>query len=85
MRERIVPKRLMTQHGMQYVLRVIAEPGGKHTGGCIQPNLTRVVCYTGDGSTRQFGFERAWIGADLEMHVQGFDSRFSEVNCWPVA
>ncbi len=44
--------------------------------------LTAVEIRTAAGGTRWYGFKRAWIGADLRMHVGPINTRDEVVRGW---
>lgn len=76
-----VPNTVMTLKGRRPVLTVKAHPPNQHAGP-IRADLTAVEVVT-DAGSRWYGCARAWIGSDLEMHVEGFDPRFEEMAAWP--
>ena len=84
--ERLTPEAVLVVTGKTWrtlpVLRTIAHPPGQHPEGCpLVATCTAVELVTEAGS-RWWGFERAWIGSDLRMHVAGWDDRNEIVRGW---
>lgn len=79
MTERIVPKAIMARwsseckggFGVLPVVGVEAFPPGQHPQpSAIRPDVWLVQIHTAKGGSRCYGFNRAWIGGDLRMHVE---------------
>lgn len=81
--ERIVPDEVMTLKGRQPVTGIVAYLPGPGRVGCpIVSEMMAVEVRTPAGS-RWYGCARAWIGADLRMHVTGISPGFTEMMNWP--
>ena len=64
------------------VLYFRAHPPKSHPVACpLRQDCTAVELVTRYGS-RWYGCAKAWINSELRMVVQGFDSRFEEMNAW---
>lgn len=85
--ERVIPDRILTEAPGGYavlpVVRSVAYPPGTAPKDApISASLTVVEVRTAHG-VRWFGFQRAWLGSDLRMHVDGYPAGFEEVAKWP--
>ena len=79
--ERIAPELVICRGRWQPVMQTIAHPPGTHADSPIRNELTAVELRTPVGS-RWYGFERAWIGSDLRMHVSPINPRDEVVYKW---
>jgi hypothetical protein len=80
---KVVPDYVRTAaNTVEWVSFVFIHPPNTHPPESpIKRELTAVQVVT-DSATRWYGFEEAWIGSDLRVHVKGFDPRFEEVAAW---
>ncbi len=81
--EKLVPQATICRGQHVSVVSVRAYPQGSHPAHAplVTTAQTMVELVTPVGS-RWWGFERAWIGADLRMHVDGWDPRNEIVAGW---
>jgi hypothetical protein len=66
--ERLVPDVVVCDGEYVPVLRTVVHPAGRHIVSPVRSDLVGVELVTERGS-RWFGTSRAWIGADLRMHM----------------
>lgn len=66
--ELIAPERILRGDNVLPVLRVVCHRAGQHAASPIRNESDAVELVTAAGS-RWFGVWRAWIGADLQVHV----------------
>lgn len=91
---KVVPDRILASSGLWggqvgVVQGVTIHAPGEHRHW---KGTTKEICFirrdlycvqvTTTFGSRFFGFERAWIGSDLRVHVSGYDAKFEEVQNW---
>ncbi len=81
--ERLVPEVILCSGEYLPVQGIRAYPHGQHPSRALLVTTvqTAVEVVTANGS-RWFGFDRAWIGSDLRMHVDGYDARNEVIAGW---
>ena len=81
--ERLIPETTICKGERVPVLSVRAYPQGSHPSRAPLSSRVQVMVemVTPLGS-RWWGFDRAWIGSDLRMHVDGYDARNEIVRGW---